>query len=86
MPYTAGKIAIIQQSMEPGMTVSHVTCLHGINANQTLKWSRQYKDGSLAVVASGEEVVHASEVAAANKQISELQLLLDKKTMEAEIL
>ncbi|HHV7399574.1 TPA: transposase, partial [Escherichia coli] len=32
------KIAIIQQTMEPGMTVSHVARLHGINANQIFKW------------------------------------------------
>lgn len=35
------KIAIIQQIMEPDMTVSHVARLHGINANQILKWCRQ---------------------------------------------
>ena len=67
------KIAIIQQTMEPGMTV-------------IFKWRRQYEDGSLTAVASGEEVVPASELAAANKQIRELQRLLGKKTMEAEIL
>lgn len=72
--------------MEPGMTVSHVARLHGINANQIFKWRRQYEDGSLTAVASGEEVVPASELAAANKQIRELQRLLGKKTMEAEIL
>lgn len=65
--------------MEPGMTVSHVTRLHGINANQIVKWRRQYEDGSLAAVASGEEVLPASELAAANKQIRELQRLLGKK-------
>ncbi len=80
------KIAIIQQTMEPGMTVSHVACLHSINVNQIFKWSRQYEDGSLTAVASGEEVVPASELAAASKQIRELQRLLGKKTMEAEIL
>lgn len=74
------KIAIIQQTMEPGIR------LHGINANQIFKWRRQYEDGSLTAVASGEEVVPASELAAANKQIRELQRLLGKKTMEAEIL
>ena len=68
------------------MTVSHVARLHGINANQIFKWRRQYEDGSLTAVASGEEVVPASELAAANKQIRELQRLLGKKTMEAEIL
>ncbi|QGR07394.1 hypothetical protein CTZ24_20260, partial [Pantoea phytobeneficialis] len=51
------KIAIIQQTMEPGMTVSHVARLHGINANQIFKWRRQYEDGSLTAVTSGGEVV-----------------------------
>lgn len=36
------KIAIIQQTMEPGMTVSHVARLHSINANQIFKWRKQY--------------------------------------------
>ena len=36
------KIAIIQKTMEPGMTVSHVARLHGINANQIFKWRKQY--------------------------------------------
>ena len=56
------KIAIIQQTMEPGMTVSHVARLHGINADQTFKWRRLYEDGSLAAEASGKEVVPASEL------------------------
>ena len=68
------------------MTVFHVARLQDINANQIFKWRRQYEDGSLTAVASGEEVVPASELAAANKQIRELQRLLGKKTMEAEIL
>ncbi len=37
-------------------------------------------------MAAGEEVVPASELSAALKQIRELQLLLSKKTMENEIL
>ncbi|EFW0410828.1 transposase, partial [Shigella sonnei] len=32
------KIAIIQQTMEPGMTVSHVARLHGIQPSLLLKW------------------------------------------------
>ncbi|MBF1996168.1 hypothetical protein HW114_12065 [Serratia symbiotica] len=45
-----------------------------------------YQEGSLAAVAAGEEVVPASELVAAMKQIRELQRLLGKKTMENEIL
>lgn len=43
-------------------------------------------EGSLTAVAAGEDVVPASELAAAIKQIKELQRLLGKKTMEVEIL
>jgi len=39
------KIAIIQQTMEPGITVSYVARLHGINANPIFKWCRQYENG-----------------------------------------
>ncbi|MHA1066961.1 transposase [Enterobacter ludwigii] len=50
----------MQQTMEPGMTVSHVARLHGINASQIFKWCSQYDDGALTAVASEEEVVSAS--------------------------
>lgn len=53
-----------------------------INFNQ----SSRYKEGSLTAVAAGEEVVPASELTAALKQVRELQRLLGKKTMEVEIL
>ncbi|OEG39997.1 transposase, partial [Shigella sp. FC2541] len=43
---------------------------------------KQYQEGSLTAVAAGEQVVPASELAAAMKQIKELQRLLGKKTME----
>lgn len=63
------KIAIIQQTMEPGMTVSHVARLHGIQPSLLFKWKKQYQEGSLtavavaavAAVAAGEDVVPASE-------------------------
>lgn len=45
-----------------------------------------HQDGSLSAVSAGEAVVPASELADALKQIRELQRMLDKKTMEAEIL
>ena len=80
------KIAIVQQSMEPGMTVSYVARLHGVNANQVFKWRKQYQEGSLTAITAGEDVVPASELTAAMKQIRELQRLLGKKTMENEIL
>ncbi|HCL9251088.1 TPA: IS3 family transposase, partial [Escherichia coli] len=79
-------IAIVQQSFEPGMTVSLVARQHGVAASQLFLWRKQYQEGSLTAVAAGEQVVPASELAAAMKQIKELQRLLGKKTMENELL
>ena len=68
------------------MNVSHVARLHGIQPSLLFKWKKQYQEGSLTAVAAGEEVVPASELTAALKQVRELQRLLGKKTMEVEIL
>ena len=84
--YHSEKIDIVQQSFEPGMTVSLVARQHGVAASQLFLWRKQYQEGSLTAVAAGEQVVPASELAAAMKQIKELQRLLGKKTMENELL
>ncbi len=80
------KIAIVQETLQPGMTVSHVARLHGVNANQIFAWRKQYQEGSLTAIMAGEDVVPASELAAGVKQIKGLQRLLGKKTMENELL
>ena len=55
-------------------------------ASQLFLWRKQYLEGSLTTVATGEQVVPASELAASMKQIKELQRLLGKKTMENQLL
>ncbi|ENZ8314228.1 MAG: transposase [Klebsiella pneumoniae] len=83
---TQEKIAIVQQSFKPGMAVSLVARQHGVAASQLFLWRKQCQEGSLTAVAAGEQVVPASELVAAMKQIKELQRLLGKKTMENELL
>ncbi|SSA12052.1 insertion sequence 2 OrfA protein [Shigella sonnei] len=51
---TQEKIAIVQQSFEPGMTVSLVARQHGVAASQLFLWRKQYQEGSLTAVAAGE--------------------------------
>ncbi|MGF6444677.1 transposase [Paraburkholderia youngii] len=80
------KIAMVRETFEPDKTVSMVAHLHGVNPTQLFRWRKLYQDGSLSTLSLGEEVVPASELADALKQIKELQRLLGKKTMEAEIL
>ncbi|WP_420876058.1 IS3 family transposase [Pseudomonas poae] len=80
------KLAMVRESLEPGQSVSVVARRNGINANQLFLWRKLYQDGSLSAVSAGESVVPASELSDALKQIRELQRMLGKKTMEAEIL
>ena len=79
------KITIMQQSIEPRMTISYVFRLHGVNANQVFKWRKPYQEPSLTAITAGEDVVPASELTAAIEQSRELQCLLGKTTVENEI-
>lgn len=49
-------------------------------------WRKLERVGALTAVSAGETVVPAAELEAARRQIRELQRLLGKKTLEAEIL
>ncbi|VWC63954.1 transposase [Burkholderia lata] len=80
------KVAIVQETLEPGASVSGVARRHGVIPNQEFAWHKQYQDGSLTAVQAGEPIVPASELAAAHKEIAKLQQLLGKKTVEQEIL
>jgi len=63
------KITIVQQSLEPGMTMSLVARQHSVATSQLFLWRKQYQEDSLTAVAAGEQVVPASELASAMKQI-----------------
>ncbi len=80
------KIAIIQQRIEPGITVSLVTRQHGVAASQLFLWRKPYQEGNLTAVAASEQAVPASELASAMKQIKERQRLPGKKNMENKLL
>ena len=80
------KAALVKETYEPGMSVSLVARKHGISASQLFNWRKHEREGALVAVHSGESVVPASELAAARAQIAQLQRMLGKKTMEAEIL
>ena len=81
----AEKMRPVEQTFAPGMTVSLVARQNGIAPNQLFTWRRLAAQGALTATAE-EEVVPASDYRALQNQIRELQRLLGKKTLEAEIL
>jgi len=80
------KLFIVQETYEPDATVSLVARRHGVAPNQLFRWRKLASQGALTATSAQEEVVAASEYRALQNQIRELQRLLGKKTLEAEVL
>jgi len=80
------KRAILEEAEQPGNSLSAVARKYGVNPNQLFHWRKLMRQGALVAVAADEHVVPASEVKQLKNQIRELERLLGKKTMEAEIL
>src|SRR3984885_4757325 len=80
------KVRMVEETFEPGMTVSLVARRHGVAPNQLFTWRRLVAQGGLTAAGSGEEIVPASDYRALHNQVRELHRLLGKKTLEAEIL
>ena len=72
--------------MQPGMSVSFVAHRAGIAPSQLFAWKRRMLEGGHTAVEADEDVVGASQVRDLEKRVRELERLLGRKTMEAEIL
>jgi transposase len=83
---TAAKLSLVEETYAPDVTVSLVARRHGVQPNQLFHWRKLAAQGALTATASEGEVVAVSEYRTLQNQVRELQRLLGKKTMEAEIL
>jgi transposase len=82
----AEKKIIVQETYEPGMTVSNVARKHGIAPSQVFYWRRRMEDGALVAVGAEEKVVPESQVRELEQKIRQLERVLGQKTMDIEIL
>ncbi len=80
------KRAILEEGELPGNSLSAVARKYGVNPNQLFHWRKLMREGALVAVGTDEHVVPASEAKQLKVRIRELERLLGKKTMEAEIL
>ncbi|EYR84214.1 transposase IS3/IS911 family protein [Shinella sp. DD12] len=83
---TEQKLTIIEQSFEPGETVSSTARRHRVAPNLVYRWRRLLSEGGAAAVDSDEPVVGNSEVKKLEDRVRELERMLGRKTMEVEIL
>lgn len=80
------KRAIVEEAELPGMSISYVARKYDINPSQLFRWWRLMQQGALEAVRKDERVVSVSEVKTLKAKVRELERMLGKKTMEAEIL
>ena len=83
---TAEKVRLVEETMQPGMSVSFVARRAGIAPSQLFAWKRRMLEGGHQAVHADEDVVGTSKVRELEKRVRDLERLLGRKTMEAEIL
>jgi transposase len=80
------KARFVVLAMQFDYTVSLVARQYGIKPSLLFKWKRFMNDGGKSAIAAGDEVVSVSEVKVLEKKVKQLEQMLGRKTMEAEIL
>ena len=80
------KRAIVEEAELPGMSISYVARKYDINPSLLFRWRRLMRQGALEAVRSDDYVTSVSEVKRLKARIRDLERMLGKKTMEAEIL
>ena len=77
------KHKIVQETYQPGATVSYIAHKHGIPPSQLFYWRKMMENGALTGIKTEEDLVPMSEV---KKRIKQLERVLGQKTMDIEIL
>ncbi len=83
---TAEKVRLVEEAMQPGMSVSFVARQAGVSPSQLFAWKRRMLEGGHAAVQADDDVVGTSRVRDLEKRVRDLERLLGRKTMENEIL
>ena len=82
----AEKVGLVEEAMQPGMSVSYVARRAGISPSQLFAWKRRMLEGGHPAVEADEDVVAAPRVRELEKRVRDLERMLGRKTMENEIL
>ena len=80
------KPRIGEESLAPGESVSAMARRNGVAPNLLFRWRRLMAEGGAMAVGKNASAVGASEVRRLEDRVRDLERLLGRKTMEAEIL
>ena len=72
---TAEKIRLVEETMQPGMSVSYVARRAGVASSLLFNWRRRMLEGGLQAVQADEDVVGTSRVRELERRVRELERL-----------
>src|SRR5438270_9085281 len=80
------KLAVVGETMQPGISMSYVARRHGLSPSLVFRWRSLMSEGGREAVRADDDVVPASEARRLEEKVRDLERLLGRKTMEVEIL
>jgi transposase len=83
---TEQKLAVVAETMQPGMSISYVARRHGLSPSLVFRWRRLMTEGGQQAVRADDDVVPAADLRRAEERVRELERLLGRKTLEVEVL
>lgn len=83
---TEQKLAVVSETMQPGMSISYVARRHGLSPSLVFRWRQLMSEGGKEAVRVDDDVVGANEVRRLEERVRDLERILGRKTLEVEIL
>ncbi len=83
---TEQKLAVVAETMQPGMSLSYVARRHGLSPSLVFRWRQLMSEGGKEAIRVDDDVVGASEVRRLEERVRDLERMLGRKTLEVEIL
>src|SRR3954469_4994997 len=80
------KLAVVAETMQPGMSISYVARRHGLSPSLVFCWRRLMSEGGREAVRADDEVVPAAELRRLDERVRTLERMSGRKTLEVEIL
>ena len=83
---TEQKLLVVNETLQPGMSISYVARRHGLSPSLVFRWRRLMSEGGREAVRADDDVVPAAELRRLEERVRDLERLLGRTTMENEIL
>ena len=83
---TEQKLAVVAETMQPGLSISYVARRHGLSPSLVFRWRRLMTEGGQEAVRADDDVVPAADARRLEERIRELERQLGRKTLEVELL